>query len=192
MKRVERRTAELLLIIATAMIIVMAVGAVMAHAATKYLTYGQCITVRGTKYCAPQKNICPVPTPCPVCPTPKPCPTSAPCPQPTPCPGLTSDTYWYAIASMFLSCGSTGTGWNLGTADYITKLSNLTLAQPEMELTVSGCYVRMWTNAMVILNPQDAVSCTIPLEGMYKNVETGASVSGSIAVGPKRGKVLVR
>lgn len=183
MKRAERRTAEILLIIATAMIIVMAVGAVMAHAATRTLGYGQCVTVGRNRYCAPAKNVCP---------TPKPCPTSTPCPQPTPCPALTNDGYWYAIASLFLACGSEGTGWNLPANSYVAKLMGLSFGKPMQEITTQGCYLRYWDNALVILNPQDSSSCTIPLEGAYKDVDTGATVSGNITVKPKQGKVLVR
>lgn len=197
MKRVERRTAEILLIIATVMIIVMAVGAVMAHADTMFVR-----TSRAAKKPAPKPT--PTPKPCPtcppvvVCPTPKPCPTQRPCPQPTPCPScptcplLTSDGYWYAIASLFLACDSEGANWNLPAGSYISKLKDLSLGKPTQEITTQGCYLRYWENALVILNPQEAASCTIPLAGTYKNIETGAAISGSITVGPKRGKVLVR
>ncbi len=154
-----------------------------ANAATRYLQPGQCVTVKRDRYCAPAKTACP---------TPAPCPTQKPCPQPTPCPAYTSDMYWYAISSLFLSCGSEGTGWNLSASDYVKKLSNLSLAKPEIEMTVSGCYVRVWSNAVVILNPQTVASCTIPLEGSYKDLETGLSVSGSVIVEGRNGRVLIK
>ena len=170
-----------------------------AHAREITLKYGQCIRTGRDRYCAPARNICPAQKPCPtqapcicpdkVCP---PCPTQQPCPQPSPCPLLTNDGYWYAIASMFLACDSDGTNWNLPAGDYVAKLKGLSLGAPTLEVKTGGCYLRYWNNALVILNPQESISCTIPVDGRYKDLDTGATVRGSVTVQPKKGKILTK
>lgn len=182
-KEFSRRVAEICLFLCTAIIIALAIWPIRANSAVKTLKYGQCINVGRDRYCAPAKNVCPVQIPCP---------TNAPCPQTSPCPPVTNDSYWYAISSMFLACGSSGTAWNLSSADYVTKLSGLSLGTPTKELTISGCYVRYWDNAIVILNPQTSISCTVPFSGTYKDLETGVAISGSITVQPQKGKILTK
>lgn len=215
-KELERRMTEILLGILTALIILMALFPVHAFAVTTVkLQYGQCITVRSTKYCAPAKNVCPICTPV-VCPTQKPCPTQSPCncptqvpcPVPTPCPELvcppplpcptfiptpidTSQVYWYAISSLMLACSSTNT-WGLPAEQYVSKFVGLDVGEPVSETTEAGCFVREWTKAKVIVNPMDAMSCSVALDGTYKDLNTGLVEGVFSIVGPKQGKVLVK
>lgn len=165
-----------------------------AHAATIYLKYGECRIVKYQKVCAPAKNICPVCPTCSICPTPKPCPTQSPCncPAQVPCPSVDENSvYWYAISSLMLACSSTDT-WGLPSESYIAKFVGLDVGNPVSQTTQSGCYVREWTKAMVIVNPMDTLTCVILLNGQYKDLDTGLIVSTSVSVGPKQGMVLTK
>lgn len=197
-KELERRITEIVLGILIALIILMALIPVHAFAVTTVnLQYGQCIVVKNRKYCAPAKNVCPV---CPTCPTQKPCPTQSPCncpaqvpcPVPSPCPSVDVDSiYWYAISSMMLACSSTNT-WGLPAESYVSKFVGLDMGDPLSETTQAGCFVREWTKAMVIVNPMDSMSCSVALNGNYKDLNTGLVEGVFTIVGPKQGKVLVK
>lgn len=103
--------------------------------------------------------------------------------------------YWYNLASGLLACEpGKCMFWQqpLPPDSVLAKVSNLDLGTPGSDYTKAGCYLRPWTNGLVIVNPMDSGSCSVPLSGSYKDLETGSTVSGTVTVKMKDGKVLVR
>lgn len=101
--------------------------------------------------------------------------------------------FWYNFSSGLLSCmPSKCAFWQqpVMTDSQIQKLSTLDLGVPVSDYTKAGCYIRPWTKGLVIANPTDS-SCSVPLSGSYTDLETGATLSGSVTVKSKDGKVLV-
>ncbi len=101
--------------------------------------------------------------------------------------------FWYNMALGFLVCSEGRCGFwqqNPMTDIQVTKMRNLDLGLPTADYTKAGCYIRPWTKGLVIANPTDS-SCSVPLSGSYTDLETGATLSGSVTVNSKDGKVLV-
>jgi hypothetical protein len=103
--------------------------------------------------------------------------------------------YWYNLASGLLACEpGKCMFWqqNLPPDAVLAKVGDLDLGAPGSDYTKAGCYIRPWTNGLVIVNPMDSGSCSVPLSGSYRDLETGSTVSGTVTVKMKDGKVLVK
>lgn len=103
--------------------------------------------------------------------------------------------FWYNVATALLACepGKCMT-WQqpVMTDAQIQKLTTLDLGTPGTDYTKAGCYLRPWAKGLVIVNPMDSGSCSVPLSGSYRDLETGSTVTGTVEVKMKDGKVLVR
>ena len=103
--------------------------------------------------------------------------------------------YWYNLASGLLACEPGKCMFlqqNMPPDSVLAKIGDLDLGTPGSDYTKAGCYLRPWTNGLVIVNPMDSGSCSVPLSGSFKDLETGNTVSGTVTVKMKDGKVLVR
>jgi hypothetical protein len=103
--------------------------------------------------------------------------------------------YWYNLASGLLACEpGKCMFWQQGlpSDSTLAKVKGLNLGAPGSDYTKAGCYIRPWTNGLVVVNPMDSGSCSVPLNGSYRDLETGSTVSGTVVVKMKDGKVLVK
>ncbi len=102
--------------------------------------------------------------------------------------------FWYNVATMLLACepGKCMTFQQpIMTDSQIEKLSTLDLGAPVSDFAKAGCYIRSWTKGLIAVNPMDSGSCHVALSGSYRDLETGKTVSGTIQINNKGGKVLV-
>lgn len=102
--------------------------------------------------------------------------------------------FWYNVATMLLACepGKCMTFQQpIMTDSQIQKLSTLDLGTPVSDFAKAGCYIRSWTKGLIAVNPMDSGSCHVALSGSYRDLETGRTVSGTIQISNKDGKVLV-
>lgn len=102
--------------------------------------------------------------------------------------------FWYNVATMLLACepGKCMTFQQpIMTDSQIEKLSTLDLGTPVSDFAKAGCYIRSWTKGLIAVNSMDSGSCHVALSGSYRDLETGKTLSGTIQIDSKDGKVLV-
>lgn len=103
--------------------------------------------------------------------------------------------FYYNLATVLLGCEpGKCMVWQqpLMTDSQINSLKALNLGNPVGDFTKAGCYIRQWERGLVVVNPMDSGSCSVPLTGAYKDLESGTPVSGSLLLSIKKAKILIQ
>jgi hypothetical protein len=85
-------------------------------------------------------------------------------------------------AYFFRTCGLNAPAYPQWMTEVGTPLGPVT--------NVAGCYVRLFTNGLVVLNPSTTVSSLVPL-GLGYHLWSGANVIGNLSLGPLSAQLLL-